>query len=230
MKILFQTAESIPPPYANQVEIDSKSTGENIHVKFRQTYLQRDEMEEEDILDEGFSLDDDMEWEGELNEAWKAEFQKVAESTKEYTATSNTAHDEISVEVEDAKLSPKNVDPLKRFIEQLQQAIFEHEKLEAPLNVVIKEISNSEERTTKLNASFLERTYLQTINGQEVPQHWNQLDEQLKLIFAGDYVYEKASNKLPTKRGLYVNLGNEWWFEVGKSLIIQPAKIQGFLV
>jgi hypothetical protein len=115
MKILFQTAESIPPPYANQVEIDSKPNGENVHVKFRQTYLQRDEMEEEDILDEGFSLDDDIEWEGELNEAWKAEFQKVAESTKEYTETSNTAHDEISVEVEDEKLSPKNIDPLKRF-------------------------------------------------------------------------------------------------------------------
>lgn len=230
MKIFFQTAESIPPPYANEVEIEADLSGENAAIKFSQTYIQRDELEEEEILEEGFSLDDDMVWNGELNDAWKAEFLKVSESVKEYSAITNSAHDDIYLELEQGKFSPKNVDAIKRFFEQLQQAIFESEKREAPLSITIKNITKSEESETKLNASFLERTYVQTINNEAIPQHWNQLDEHLKLIFAGDYVYEKASNKLPAKKGLYVNLGNEWWFEVGKSLLIQPNKIQGFLV
>ncbi|MDP5121749.1 MAG: hypothetical protein NWQ46_09155, partial [Spirosomaceae bacterium] len=226
MKIFFQTAESIPPPYANEVKIAGDANGESISVSFEQTYLQRDELDDEEIIDEGFSLEDDMTWNGEMNAAWAVEFQKVSESIKGYTTASNSAHDDISVEIEGEKFAPKNVDALKRFIEQLQQAIFEFEKREAPLSIIIKNITKTEESETSLNASFLERTYVQTINNQTINQHWNQLDEHLKLIFAGDYIYEKASNKIPSKKGLYVNLGNEWWFEVGKSLLIQPSKIQ----
>lgn len=231
MKVFFQTAESIPPPYANKIEIECILQPSKVELLFKQTYLQRDELEQEDILEEGFSLNDDTSWQGELNEAWKEAIVSLSKSTKEYLPATNSAYDEVFIESEGEKLSPKNTDSAKRFIEQLQQAVFEHMKKEAPLSIIIKEISNSSERTTQLSASFSERSYTQTVNGQEVLQQWNQLDEHLKLIFAGDYIFEKASNKSPSKRGVYVNFAkDEWWFEVGKSVLIQPAKIQGFLV
>jgi hypothetical protein len=59
-------------------------------------------------LQPGFFLwADDMEWEGELNrKPGKASFKKILD-LKEYTVTTNTAHDRnFSCEVE-TKLSPK---------------------------------------------------------------------------------------------------------------------------
>lgn len=230
-KITFRTAESIPPPYANQIEVKiTPDENAGIEVDFSQTYLQRDELEEEDILEEGFTPDDDIQWNGTLNNEWKKAFEQIWEKRTKPKNLSSSAHDFFELMDEEEKSAPKNPADAKRFLEQMQQAIFEMDGREAALNIAVKEIGNDGERSTILTASFKNRSYTQTINNQPVEQPWNQLDEHLKLIFAGDFVYEKASNKVPSKRGLYVNMGDDWWFEVGKSLLIQPQKISGFLV
>lgn len=231
MIIYFRTADSIPPPYSNEVTIDAQfDDADQIKIHFKQTYLDRDDLDEEEITEEGFTLDDDVTFEGTLNTAWKDAFTLLAEKIKPCKEVNSAIHDATFIEIEQTKFSPSNADFFKRFIEQLQQAIFEIHGRESALNIEIRQISANNERSTKLEASFARRSYQQVINNQPVTQHWNQLDEHLKLLFSGDYYYEKATNKPPKRHGIFVNLGNEWWFEVGKSLLVSPEKIAGFLV
>lgn len=233
MQINFQTSDSIPPPYANKIIIEVRNSDQNqegIEIRFTQTYLDREGLDEEEILEEGFSLEDDVFWEGRLNNTWQEAILASAEKLKPYREVTSSVHDTLFIKEENEKFTPFNVDQTKRLIEQMQQAIFELIGRESPLRIEIRQISKHEERSTTLKASFADRNYEQLINKQTVPQHWNQLDEHLKLLFAGDYYYEKATNKPPNRHGLFVNLGNEWWFEVGKSLLVSPDKIAGFLV
>lgn len=231
MILYFRTADSIPPPYANEVTIAAQlDDSDQVQLTFTQTYLDRDDLDDEDILEEGFTLNDDVSWAGKLNQAWKDALTSLADKVKPYKEVQSAVYDTTYIEIEQNKFTPSNADLFKRFIEQLQQAIFELNGRESSLQIEIRQISDNGERFTKLEASFAQRSYKQLINNQDVKQHWNQLDEHLKLLFSGDYYYEKATNKPPKRHGIFVNLGNEWWFEVGKSLLVSPDKIAGFLV
>lgn len=228
--IKFQTSEFIPPPYANEVQVNLNVLENSLAIDFKLAYINRETIDESDILDEGFTMNDDVSWKGKLGKNWVEEFKRILNKYQISTTNLNETEEKLTFFDGNVSSSPKDKEGLKRFLEQLQQAVFESLEYEKPLFFQLIKISNSIKKTTLLNASFSERKYTQTINSQLIELNWNQLDEHLKLIFAGDFIYEKASNKAPKANGLFMNLGDEWWFEVGKSLKINPSKIDGFLV
>jgi hypothetical protein len=54
---------------------------------------------------------------------------------------------------------------------------------------------------------------------------WNELNYILKNTYSGEFDPDLAHNQRPSHNGLFINLGDELWFEVGKSILIQPNKL-----
>ena len=62
----------LPPPFCHRYEIECSIKPNSVEVKLELEYYNRDTIDEDDIFNEGFSLEDDHQWKGELNKGWKA--------------------------------------------------------------------------------------------------------------------------------------------------------------
>jgi hypothetical protein len=82
-----------------------------------------------------------------------------------------------------------------------------------------------------VSASFIERKLqlvrTNIIDGSSETKvlAWDELNFILKNTFSGEFEAEFALSKKPSHKGLFLNAGDELWYEVGKSLLIQPNKI-----
>lgn len=62
----YQTG-SIPPPFNNTYRIDGTFVDGGLDVHYRLTYRFREGMSEAELRDDGYSLDDDLDWTGRLD-------------------------------------------------------------------------------------------------------------------------------------------------------------------
>ncbi|WP_341227357.1 hypothetical protein [uncultured Arcticibacterium sp.] len=231
MHIQFQTSDLVPPPYAYAVEIhlEKKENGEQ-HLDFELSYLDRDGLSKEEIYDEGFSEDDDLKWSGDLNEDWSEYIESIKSDLHLIKKSELRSGDNFWQITHNKRTGyPDETEHLSIFIQELQQAAFEAAEREAPLLIRVLRISNEERKDYSFEASFKERTYSETLNGQKKSHPWDELNIFLKDVFSGDFRPEQASKKAPRKSGLFLSIGDELWYELGKSYLIQPSKIQQYL-
>lgn len=230
MHIQFQTNDLIPPPYAHAIEIQLSEDKNNLKVDFELSYLDRDGLDEEEILEEGFTENDDLKWSGALNENWLHYFESFKEGLELKKKTElSSGEDFWNVETENKKGYPVLQDFVSQFIQEIQQAAFEAAEREAPLHIQIHRISNETEKLYTFRASFKDRIYSEESGGNSVSHKWDDLNPFLKDLFSGEFRPDQAAEKQPKKSGLYVNLGDNLWYELGKSYLIQPSKIQKYL-
>ncbi len=228
----YQTADNIPAPYAHAIEIGGSIDPTELSISFELTYLGREGISEEELLSEGFSLEDDFKWTGSLPAIWSDILFGSLKSSKPLKISHIEAHQDYwQIDFEDNSFYPQNHADLKYLLEELQQAVLEKAGREAPLQIACLHIQSQEMKEIHISASFVSRLLkLQRINWlnnekTEKILHWNELNFILKNTFSGDFDPEFALTKKPTHQGLFVNIGEEIWYEVGKSLQIQPNKI-----
>lgn len=230
--IKFQTADSVPAPFAHAIEINGKflASGE-VEIDFDLSYLSREDLTEEEILEEGFSTNDDYKWQGTLPKVWGNLLLGNLKTSPVLKIDSITEfQDYWQLEQENKVFFPKNHEQWKFLVEEIQQAILEFEKIEAPLLLNIIRINSEEKYKLGITASFyeraltLERTELENNKSAKKKLNWEELNFILKNIYSGEFLEEKAI-KSPSKNGLFVNLGDEFWFEVGKGLLVSPSNI-----
>jgi hypothetical protein len=230
MHLQFQTSDLVPAPYAYAIEIHLEGIKDELKVDFELSYLDRDGLTEEEILDEGFSINDDFKWNGTLNNAWLLYFQDFSESIdlkkkKELRSGEDFWH----IELGNRQGYPIDNKFPGTFIQEIQQAAFEATDKEAPLNIEIERISSEGKKSYIFKASFKNREYSEEQNGISVPHKWEELNLLLSDVFMGEFRPEQASHKKPSKSGIFLNIGDELWYELGKSYLIQPSKIQRHL-
>ena len=125
---------------------------------------------------------------------------------------------------------PKNPKPWKIYIDQFQQACLEQNFIEKPLEISICRKDNDLETSLLIKGCFENRTLKVNTNGIQTKEiDWNKLNPFLMSLYSGEFDFEKASVSIPKKTGLFINLGDELWYEVGKSLLIQPSKITAWI-
>ena len=230
LKIQYQTNELTPPPYAHAIELSLIPAADGLKVDFELIYLERDALDEDEILMEGFSLDDNIQWSGLLPEVWIGLVKEYTDAVSLFDKkelNESDAYWHISAGQKEGY--PKNTEASYFFIEELQQAIYEAANIEMPLAITIKRIDKDEENSYKFAGSFAERKFTKDINGQHTELHWSKLNPFLKDIFSGEFRPEQASNKAPKKNGLFINLGDELWYELGKSYLIKPSNVSKHL-
>ncbi len=230
LTIRYQTSELIPAPFAHAIEIILDLNHE-LNYQFELTYIDRDQLTEDEILEEGFSTNDDLVLKGTFKEPWMNALEILLIETKKTHPVELKEDQEFwEITAEKDIFFPKNPKPWKIFIDQFQQACLEQNFIEKPLEISICRKDNEVETSFLINGCFENRSLEVITNGILTKQiEWNKLNPFLMNLYSGEFDFEKASVSIPKKTGLFINLGDEIWYEVGKSLLIQPSKITAWI-
>lgn len=226
INIKFQTSELQPAPYAFAVQLDLTDKQGKLGYKFDLEYLDRDGLTDEEVFEEGFTLSDDIKLEGSLPKVWLEETKTLVSKTEKVEKTElEEEEDYWFLKTTGEPFYPKNPRQWATFLEQIRQAILENSGLEKPLEITLVENNI----TTKIVGSFENMNLRKEKENRKENLKWPDLNYLLKDLYSGDFDYEKATNKLKTGNGVYLNFGDDYWFELGKSYINKPQKIKKWL-
>lgn len=236
-RVEFDAGNHVPPPFHYAYTLEVKLSDPEVPSTYEIHYLHREELTEEEILEEGFTLNDDWKWQGNLPVNWQkaiyAQIQKQSWPKKPEKVAEGEALIVIKLLDQEGKPlfagRPADVAVWDYFNQELIQAIYEVAGKEAPFQLVYKEISSgAEPLEIRLEASFAQRTIKASRKEgagpeEEVQPDWKELKNLMRLIYLPDYDYEKAREQEPKKRGKYIYTGEGLWFKFGESLL-EPTK------
>ncbi|MGA0558586.1 hypothetical protein ACO2Q8_18135 [Larkinella sp. VNQ87] len=232
MEIRYQTALVVPPPYAHFFTITLRTRSEKgLPVDLTMTYTDREELEEDEIVGEGFTGDDDYEWSGYLPAAWQQPIENLIQKTqlkpfKEEELPEN--QDYFQVEIDKKGAGKQAGSPLHRaewqFLSQeLIQAVYEVSGKEKPFEATYLDIASGNRTEASLRASFGRREVrLDTRQNQQthsVTLPWKEVRSIMETIYGVDYNPEGALVNPPRKPGRYLNLGTPEWFDLSTAVL-----------
>lgn len=237
VKIAYHTP-ALPPPFSYAYTITVKYVQKGLDFDFVLTYVDRDEIEEEEIFAEGFTLEDDYQSEGTLPTAWAGALEEQIRKTS-WVNDKKDAPLAIKIVDKDNRVfegAPADMASWEYFLQELMQGVFEVGKKELPLEVQYREVVNkADDLAIKLQVSFAERTSHVTYTkgaeqSRKKPLPWKDLKKFLKSIFTPDYFTEMARPQLPSKKGRYINPGDGKWYEFGKAVQSPSKKVDSLLL
>lgn len=209
LNISFLTLQ-IPPPFAHGYTMTIYKNGETWEVKFQLEYLQRDSLEEEEILEEGFTGDDDFSWTGKLPEVWVQELDRLLQRTKYASERLEGAPNHLFLEyVNNGKSGfPENFQEWEYLLEELIQAIYELAERELPFMLHLMNIKQGVD--LKLQAKFANRSFM--LKGGKHPFPWDQLKVVLGQIENLDI--NEVPKAKPGTKGYWLTFDGEQYFEI----------------
>ncbi|MFD2203212.1 hypothetical protein [Shivajiella indica] len=222
IEILFESG-MVPPPYSHIFKLKISFGKFFLDTNLDLTYTDREELSEEEILDEGFTLDDDFHFQGEIPIVWEKPLKELYARSK---WSNNKLDDEggISILAKDrhgqiVRTVPLNQQEWQNFSQDYIQAIYEISKKEAPLqlNYLIRE--NQKQTEINLTVKFSLRKVEVSVNGKLNEADWEETKQLLSYVFLPDYDYGKAKEKTPQHVGQFIDCGDGYWHEIGKGVI-----------
>jgi len=197
IELSYQT-QGIPAPYAFSAYFNIWKGDKHLDLEFKQQYLDREEVSAEEVLAEGFSENDDYNWNGELSGNWGAALDTLL-NAELLDHPQNDFY--IHLAKEDHQGFPNLPDDV--LIQELIQAVFEASKREAPLTFSFslngKEQSLSWHFTSR--AAFLDQ--------KEVK--WQDSITLMQSLYAAE-LDEMKSSKKPVERSISFDSKN--WIEL----------------
>ena len=219
---------SVPPPFSHYYHIKLSFTDTLPQVDFEIQYTDREQLSEEEILEEGFTLEDDFQWKGELPKAWKfATIEQLRKSKQLFDAPKTHAQQvlQLSITYEDGTQQdgiPNNPESWEYFSQELIQAIYELSRKERPLEISYLELNEQEKVKITINPSFSDlkiRVWRNLEGENHKKEHdWSLLKPLLEAIYLPDYDAEQASEKTPQKTGSFISPGDGLWYELGQAV------------
>jgi len=215
---------SIPPPFSHVYKLKIAFEKGFVNTQLDLQYTEREELSEDEILDEGFSLDDDYSYKGELPTVWEEPFKDLYASTRWSNKKQLGGDGGIKVLAKDrhgkiVRGIPNNPDDWQYLAQEFIQAIYEISEKEKPLHLQYYANSTEGEFFYDLTVKFATRKVEVVINGDKHLADWEQTKNLLGYIYLPDYDYDQAKENKPSKRGHYINLGDGFWHEFGKGII-----------
>lgn len=240
IRIEFDAGNAVPPPYHYAYQLEIKPAEPDVPCTYAIQYLHREELTEEEILDEGFTLNDNWQWQGNLPENWQ---QAILEQTGKQSwpqKPEKQKDDESQISIiltgKDGKVlfkgRPADPQVWEYFNQELIQAIYELAGKEASFQLTYKEISSGNPALEiQVEASFARRTITasrQEENERKIKVHpdWKELKNIMKLVYLPHYDYDHAREQEPKKRGKYINTGEGLWFKFDEGLVEPNKKSQ----
>ena len=230
LQIRYQTARSLPAPYAYFYTLTAKPAGASeMQVDMAITYPDRDDIDDDELIAEGFSREDDLTWSGRLPVSWSETITGLTRATRiqpldEETLGEDDDFWEITIENDNGAKKqgfPPNADDWQYTVQELIQAIYERTNRERPFNLIY--LDNSTGATPseiRLTASFAERSIrfvrVQNKREQNRTLPWSMLQKLMSKVYEHDFNPDEAQLKRPTRSGQWLNLGNEEWYDVSQ--------------
>lgn len=212
----------IPPPYSHVYRLSLDWSTSELKAELELHYTDREDLTEDEILDEGFTANDDFSFKGTLDYVWK----KVVSIEFEKTKWNGRQIEEGGLmlsALENGKpgpaKAPVNQEAWQMLAQDVIQAIYETSKKEAPLTVNYRQVTNEESNDCSITMNFSNREAVFTLKNESRTINWEYAVQLLKLVFSPDYNYEIAKETVGTKRGSYIECGDGYWHELGKGVI-----------
>ncbi|NVK50554.1 MAG: hypothetical protein HWE09_12355 [Cyclobacteriaceae bacterium] len=217
----------IPPPYSHVFRLSLNWKKNTLEASLNLHYTDREDLSEEEILEEGFTLNDDYQFEGNLDPIWK---QPVLELIKETRYSSRVEGEgEITMAtIEHGKTSvfksPSNQEAWQLMAQDLIQAIYETAKKENPLQINFRVVEKEGIHDASIKLHFANRKVVFEHDDKTDSLNWEYAFQLMKLIFTPDYDYDLAKESPGKKRGIYLDCGDGLWHELGQGVInIDPS-------
>ncbi|MBS9524724.1 hypothetical protein KI659_11955 [Litoribacter alkaliphilus] len=215
---------SVPPPFSHTFKIRVGFEKGFVNTQLEITYTHREGLTEEEILDEGFTMNDDFQYKGELPKVWEEPLKELYASTRWSNKKYLGDEGGIKVLAKDlhgkiARGIPANNEDWQHMAQDFIQAVYEISNRELPLNLQYYVNTKEEgELFYDLKMKFATRKVDLEINGQKKEADFEATKHMLGFVYLPDYDYELAKEAKPTKRGHYINLGDGFWHEFGKGI------------
>ncbi|TDB67049.1 hypothetical protein [Arundinibacter roseus] len=227
--IRFQTAAYLPSPYAHEYSLSFDTAHGSLAVDFVLNYLDRDELDLETILDEGFTENDDYAWKGTLPFVWKTRLQQMVQP-KQLVLNSYISENDSLIEIEfqdeeeQQKIQfPADTELWDYFLQEIIQAIYEASGKERPFELRYLHIEKMESSLLNFQASFLHCTFQATLDQHPtVLLPWESVNELMATVFTAEFIPEEAYQRKPTQPGNYLYIGDDLWYAFGEG-IVEPA-------
>ena len=229
--IRFQTAPVVPAPYSNFQTIKLHLISEDdLSLDFSIKYLDREDLDEEEIIEEGFMMDDDFSWKGAVPANWIKEFDTIYNSSKIIRQREEKEFEdfvEIEIDENDKRVTVYPVDKERwvYFLQEFMQAILETSGRELPFELTYLDYDAEQKSEVSLKASFADKTFTMSENGGPLKKlDWGFLQKVMDTVYRAEFVYDNASEKKPTKKGKYLYIGDQLWYELGVAVLETTAK------
>jgi hypothetical protein len=199
---------------------DYEARSQTLRAEMELDYLYRDQLSEDEILAEGFSLEASYRWQGELPQPW---VQELVHLLKKKVPRSDHPLDPDQERMEAAlggeAFAFEDQDSSMKF-QELKQALLEVIEIERPFEAHFKIQTDALKTSGSLHASFYKRAvYFTQANGQTQTLAWKAFLQLLNIIYKADFLPELAETKAPKKEGIFMEFGDEMWYELGKSIV-----------
>lgn len=203
-------------------------------MKYELSYTERETLTEEEILEEGFSLQDDYNWEGKLPPVWHQAVEKVLQQTTKLHKQPNAGSDSAAIlQIQDLEGAthegvPDNIEAWIYFLQEMTQAVFEISRKELPLLLKYLEVSGTDDKLELIIQPYFSNRQLVAgvyENGkeQEKSHSWEKLKPLLKAVYLPDYDASKATKQQPATPGKYIDPGEGMWYALGQA-VVNPGK------
>jgi hypothetical protein len=229
--ILFQTAPVVPAPYSHfyTLKMDIASKQEML-VDFAITYLDREDISEEDLFEEGFSTDDDYKWAGPVPSIWIDQFGDILKSSKMVRKREESEFEDfIEIDLEEnsqrVNIYPVDKERWSYVLQEFMQAIFETSGREKPFELTFVEIDQEKTTTLDLKASFANKLFTISKNkGAARNLDWTQLQKIMDTVYKAEFVADNAFEAKPSRKGKYITAGDGLWYQLGVAILETTSK------
>jgi hypothetical protein len=226
LEVKFETADILPPPFSHQILLTLDFKKDFIETKFEIAYTYRDELTDDEILEEGFNGEEDLAWAGEISNAWRDPLWKLLAFTPEKSNKKALREEQNFLEIsinEKPFGNPQNQEEWEYLLQELTQTVYETYGKEMPFKLIFKNLgSNDNVSIFELILHYADRKVeaLTETNGERTNRSlpWEEASDLLGQVFIGEFLTEKASKNEPKALGKYISIGDGYWYEFTKSL------------
>jgi hypothetical protein len=210
----YRTTIEVPAPYSYMVQIGVDLKKDILNIDFKMQYTNREELDEEEILNEGFSLNDDFEWAGIVDNVWADELENLLSRTdKRHIPTD----EDIIITESERSFAPHNYKDWNFLLQDLIQAVFETSGKEKPWQMDLVVIKKENRNIQQMKVLFAKRE-IDFAFGSNIKMDWQRSKKFMEQIYLGEFDEAKASEKKPDREGVYISFDENMWYQLGKAI------------
>ncbi len=226
-EFIFETPENLPPPFSHTYRLQG-DLNQSFLLDYEVFYTGREQLSDEEITDEGFTINDNVGHQGEMPTIWKNDILRLLReampapempSEEENRLYLKIIHDTGKVQ----EFIPKYPENWERIMQEMIQGLLEIQKIELPLVLGYKKASKN--NTLKIIAEIhfaKKQGKLLIYKNKNTPIskliHWQTAQKLMNLTFRNEFEIEDIFRNEPKNYGFFINMGDEYWLQVNKSV------------
>ncbi len=213
---LHYTNTNTPPPFLYELMVHFTIHEDKVDIKYEKHFLDREQFSEEELEDEGFSMNDDSLVDASLNKVWVDYFTQLLSlktwcSLSELKDVANNNYIRLSKQgAEDQYLV---LDGIEYQLEEVLQAQLETLEIESPLSIVLRKNLSKTNIDSELYWGFKDRIFEVKNKKNSTFYTWEEGREILTIFYNTDLSEQQVfKNKIP-EGCTCINPGDGLWYK-----------------